>query len=212
MDLKEIFAKLETVEGGADMIAGIKAEQVRLRNESKTNRTKYEGILSALDLEDNDDVITSVGAIKKGLDDVKGTGKKPDELMRSLKELTDKVDTMTKTAANEKEKRISATKMNKALAALQAGKAVDPQTLSQLIIGNIEVKDDDSVVFKEGDKEMSVEDGVKAFLTARPWAVANSQEPGAGSGGGGGGEKATEYDKMSMEEFVAARQKELEGK
>jgi len=38
MELKEIYTKLETVENGAELIAGIKSEINRLNNESKTHR------------------------------------------------------------------------------------------------------------------------------------------------------------------------------
>jgi hypothetical protein len=74
------------------------------------------------------------------------------------------------------------------LAALVENKAIKPETLTKLLLDNVKVGDDDSLVFvgTEGD-EIPVKDGVKGWLTSNPEFLLNNQNPGGGSGGGGTG-------------------------
>ena len=210
MELKEVFTALETQENGADMIAVIKTELTKGRNEAKKNRLQYEGLLSALGIEDSEDAAESAKNLKTTLDSLNASGKKPDELVKGFSELTLKVETLEKERAAEKTKRIESVKMAKALAALQNGNAVDPETTSALILGKIKVNDDESVVFMDNDKEMSVDEGIKAFLASKPYLVKNAGNPGAGSGGGAGGSQL-DYENMSMDDYANARLKELGG-
>ena len=72
-------------------------------------------------------------------------------------------------------------------AALAKGNALNPESMVKLVADSIIAKDDDSLVFKNGDKELSIDEGVKAWLAENPWAVKNTASGGAGSGGGKGG-------------------------
>lgn len=186
--LKEIYAALAAVENGPEMLEDLQTELSKLRSESAARRTEKQKILNTLGVEDE----TGLSSIAEALAAMKKTGSKPDEIGKQIEALTAQVTALTEkataseqTAAAERDKRIAAIKANKALAALQTGNAANPEVISKLILDQINVKDDESIVFKGADgKELSVDDGVKAFLTANPWAVKNTQTPGAGSGAG----------------------------
>ena len=64
MELKDVYAALEKVENGAELITAIKAEINTLNNEAKKHRiageqstTKLKSILDAVGLADGDDVV-----------------------------------------------------------------------------------------------------------------------------------------------------------
>ena len=63
MDMKDVYAALEKLDNGADLITAIKGEINTLNNEAKKNRIagehtaeKLKDVLAGLDLEDADDV------------------------------------------------------------------------------------------------------------------------------------------------------------
>ena len=86
-------------------------------------------------------------------------------------------------AKEERDKRIKTSINTQLLAALNKNNAIMPEEFAQLLSGKVAAKDDDSLVFISDDnKEISVEDGVKAWLSARPNAVKNTLTGGAGSG------------------------------
>lgn len=212
--LQQIYAALAAAPNGPDMLLDLQNEVSNLRTEAATHRTAKQKVLSALGIADGADVDQAVAGIKTTLETLKASGKKPDEmgaqftqLSAEVKRLSDELKAEKDGRQAEREKRIGATKLNKALAALQAGNAINPDVISKLVLGNINVKDDDSLVFTEGDKEMTVEDGVKAYLDANPWLVKNTNNAG---GGGKPPVKPGEQkniDDMSMEEYAAAREK-----
>ena len=213
--LAQIYAALAAVQNGPDMMVDLQTEIGNLRTEAATHRSAKQKVLSALGIADGADVETAVAGIKTTLDTLKASGKNPDEmgaqftqLSAEVKRLSDELKAEKDGRQAERDKRIGATKLNKALAALQAGNAINPDVISKLVLGNINVKDDDSLVFMgEGDKEMTVEDGVKAYLDANPWLVKNTNNAG---GGGKPPVKPGEQkniDDMSMEEYAAAREK-----
>ncbi len=183
MNIKEVYTTLEGMENGADLIAAVKGELQRTRNEAKTARLGYENLLAAVGLEDTDTAVEQAQSLKKALDEFTATGKKPDEAASTIKSLTKQVEDLTKNMAAERDKRVNSTKLSKALAALQAGKAVNPSSMAKLVLDSIKVKDDDSVVYlAEDGTEQTVEDGVRAYLAANPWAVKNEGAAGAGTG------------------------------
>ena len=202
--LKEIYAALAAVEHGPEMLEDLQTELGKLRSESAARRTEKQNILKTLGIEDE----SGVTSIAEALAAMKKTGSKPDEIAKQIEALTTQITSLTEkataseqTAAAEKEKRIAAIKANKALAALQGGNAANPEVISKLILDQIKVKDDDSIVFTGPDgKELSVDDGVKSFLTANPWAVKNTQNPGGNSGGGDPG--THRYTKAEIEKMT----------
>ena len=202
MDLKELYGKLASLEGGAEMESVIKAELTALRNEAATNRIAlaeskkaHEELLKELSITDE----ASKKQLQKELDAIKKSGKKPDEMNTQLEELNKQLDEMKATAEAEKTKRVSAIKQSAALTALQKGNATSPENISKLILDNIVIKDDDSVVFALGDKEHSVNDGVSEWLKANTWAVKVDSSGGLG-GGTPSGQKAptTLYDAVEQ--------------
>lgn len=206
--LQQIYAALAaTGENGSAMMLDLQNEIGTLRTEAANHRSAKQKVLSALGIQDGADVDAAVTGIKTTLETLKASGKKPDEigaqfatLSADVKRLSDELKTEKEGRQAEKDKRINATKMNKALAALQAGNAVNPETLSGIIVPNIIVKDDDSMAYKEGEKEISIEEGIKAFLAANPWAVKNTQKPGSGSTPpANGGGQVTKYTKQQIE-------------
>lgn len=201
MDLKEVFEKLEKLENGAEMITAIKAETNRLNNEAKSHRqngdkaaAKVKELLESLGLEDGDDVVDKVKGLKSTLDSFAQSGKKPEEVARAMADLNKKVEQFTKQLADmtkekeaEKIKRIDAMKTSALVDALTKGNAAAPKDMAKLIADRLVVGDDESLMYKNGDTDVSVEDGVKAWLTENTWAVKANVQGGSGALGGGAG-------------------------
>mgnify|MGYP001168685845 CR=1 FL=1 len=209
MTLQEIYAALAAVENGATMANTIQAEINRLRNEAATYRATKNKILQALGLQDGEDLDNQLAGIQASLSALSKTGNKPDEIGRQLAQLTAQVQQLTEKAKQEeerakaeREKRINTTKLNQALAVLQAGNAANPQEIAKIILSNIQAKDDDTIVYMADGKEMTVEEGVKAWLAANSWAVKNTQTPGAGSAGGGSGGAPVKYTRAQIEKMT----------
>ncbi len=207
MDLKDVYAKLEGIEGGADLITAIKAEVQKINGEAAKSRTegkafaekaeavtkKMTKVLSALELEDGDDLEEKVSAVKSTLDGLKSKGGKPDEVLlkfgkmeKEVKSLQEKLQAATASQEAERAKRMLTLKQSLAIDALTKGNAANPKEMARLILDNIGGDDDSALTYKNGDKEMSIEDGVAEWLKANPWAVKVDPKCGGGSGGAGG--------------------------
>lgn len=200
MELKEIYAKLETVENGAEMIAAIKAEFATLNNEAKKHRqssdtitAKNKAILEALGLEDSDDVAEKAKELKSTLDSFAQDGKTPSDVAKQIAKLTKDIATingkyaeMEKTAQAEKAKRFDAMKNNALIDQLTKGNAAAPKDMAKLIADKLVVNDDETISFVDGETTMSVEDGVKGWLSSNTWAVKANPQGGGGAPAGGG--------------------------
>lgn len=93
--------------------------------------------------------------------------------------------------ADERSRRHDLLKNNTIIAGL-TGKVHNPQEIAKLLLGNVKVNDDDSLLFTGADgKESSIEDGIKSWLSNNAWAAINPQNSGGGSGGGGTGREVT---------------------
>ena len=203
MDMKDVYAALEKLDNGADLITTIKGEINTLNNEAKKNRIagehtaeKLKNVLAGLDLEDADDVADKAKNLKAALDTFAQGGKKPTEVAKQITDLTAQVnkvtkqlDAMTKTAQEEKTKRLDGMKMAKAVELLSKGHAASPENMAKLLESNIIVKDDESLAYNGKDGEISLEDGVADWLKENSWAVKANGGGGSGSpnGGNGGG-------------------------
>ena len=71
MDMKDVYAALEKLDNGADLITAIKGEINTLNNEAKKNRIagehtaeKLKNVLAGLNLEDADDVADKAKNLK----------------------------------------------------------------------------------------------------------------------------------------------------
>ena len=207
MDLKEVFDKLEKLDDGAEMITAIKAETNRLNNEAKTHRqngdkaaVKVKELLESLGLEDGDDVMEKAKGLKSTLDSFAQSGKKPEEIAKAMTDLNRKVEQVTKQLADmtkekevEKNKRIDAMKTSALVDALTKGNAAAPKAMAKLITENLCVGDDESLIYKGADKDMSVEDGVKAWLSENAWAVKANPQNGGGAPAGGASNNADPF-------------------
>lgn len=203
MDMKDVYAALEKLDNGADLITTIKGEINTLNNEAKKNRIagehtaeKLKNVLAGLELEDADDVADKAKNLKAALDTFAQGGKKPTEVAKQITDLTAQVskvtkqlDAMTQTAQAEKAKRLDSLKMAKAVELLSKGHAASPENMAKLLEGSIIVKDDESLAYNGKDGEISLEDGVADWLKENSWAVKANGGGGSGSpnGGNGGG-------------------------
>lgn len=211
MTLDEIYTALAAVENGSAMTAEIKAELNRLRNEAAGHRTKLQKVTTTLGLKDAENLDEAVTGLKASLDAIEASGSKPSEIGTKLAALVKQVETLTQTVAEkekltaaEKEKRIAAVRTAKTVEALTAAKAVAPAELAKILAGQVQIKDDDSIVFMDGTTEKPLNEGIAAYLKANPVFVANAAAPGAGGGSGGApGDK--DPNTMTQEEYVAWR-------
>ena len=199
MDMKDVYAALEKLDNGADLITAIKGEINTLNNEAKKNRIagehtagKLKNVLAGLDLEDADDVADKAKNLKAALDTFAQSGKKPTEVAKQITDLTAQVnkvtiqlDAMTKTDQAEKAKRLDGMKMAKAVELLSKGHAASPENMAKLLEGSIIVKDDESLAYNGKDGEISLEDGVADWLKENSWAVK--------ANGGNGGESSDSF-------------------
>ncbi len=202
MEMKEVYEKLEQMDGGAELITAIKSEVSKLNGEAKTNRensdksaAKVKSILENLGLEDNADVLTRAKELKDTLDTFRQGNKAPSEVAKQITDLTKQVTKvtqqlteMTKTAEAEKGKRYEAMKQSALVSELTKGKAAAPQEMAELIKGNLFVNEKEELMYKSGDDTLSVADGVKSWLDANKWAVKVEGNPGGGAPAGGKGE------------------------
>ncbi|OGM08350.1 MAG: hypothetical protein A2008_12365 [Candidatus Wallbacteria bacterium GWC2_49_35] len=209
MTYAEVLAKLlalnaegkAIIEGGAEMADAIKAEFKIKNDEAAKNRVErnksaelLKKMTEALNIQDGDNVdekLAEIQTLKEGLK----PGAK-NEYQTKYEALEKKFETKIKAleAANqetenkriaEHQKRVHETKVNKALAVLQG--THHPNEMVALVLPNIVMNDDETFVYKSGDKETSVEDGIKDWLKLHPEYVKNVQNSGSGGSGSGGG-------------------------
>lgn len=195
MELKQVYELLEKTENGADAITAIKSEIAKLSAEAKNHRqssekaaAKTKSILEGLGLEDGDNVVEKAKEIKTALDAFSKDGKTPSEVAKDMTELTVKVAALTKqweasenARQAEKEKRFEATKNSALIEALTKGKAAAPKEMAALIAPSLFFDEKEQLMYKDGEKVMSVDDGVKAWLDSNKWAVKIEGNAGGGA-------------------------------
>lgn len=207
MDLKEIYTKLEAMDGGSDIVAAVKSEIEKLNAEAKTHREKaaaaqkelesssgrYDAVLAALGIEDKENAADAAKELKGALDAFAASGKKPDEIAKELSGLTKRLSEIDKELADTKAakeaetaKRIAALKTNSLLQALAKGNAANPEAISKILLENVTVGENDELAMQIGGESVSINDGVAAWLADNAWAVKVNASGGSGSGGHGG--------------------------
>lgn len=179
--LAQIFGALGGVENGQEMISSL---QGIIEENKKTDKSGE--ILQKLGVNSIDElekVVSTLDTFKKAGNDPTALTNQLTQLTKQVKELTAKYEQSEAKAKEEREKRIKTSINTQLLAALNKNNAIMPEEFAQLLAAKVTAKDDDSLVFMSDDnKEISVEDGVKAWLSARPSAVKNTLTGGAGSG------------------------------
>lgn len=210
MTLAELLAKLEAkkddgtpvIEGGQEMANAVKAELKVRNDEAAKHRTEKNEALKltkkyseALDIQDGDDLEEKLAEVKALKEQSSKPGAKNEDKAKyealekkfeaKLKALEAANETEKKARLDEYQKRITQTKVNKALAALQGTHR--PEEMVTLVMSFIETKDDETFIFKNGEKESTIEDGVKDWLKLHPEYVKSDQNLGSGGSGSGGG-------------------------
>lgn len=201
--LEQIYEALGKIENGGTMVADLQDVIRSTRDEAAKSRIEKNKILDALNLRSGGDpdgnlqnIVATLTALQAAGGDPSKLGTQVDDLRKQVKELTEKYTASEKLAAEEKEKRIQTAMKSQVLAALTDGKAVKPDVFTQVLLGNISAKDDGSLVYKDGDKEMTIADGVAGWLKANPWAVKADVQTGAGGGGSNPPEKEYSFDDL----------------
>lgn len=228
--LEEILKALEGLDDGAEYVSGLKtlSEEIGKKNREAQNlrtrlktaedsigavNSKFSKVAQFIGLEDEvEDLEAALEALKSKKDTKDGKSapeiaeltSQLNQLKRDMKKLSDDKVTFEKTANEEKAKRHTVLRDLALRNALEAGKAVKPQRLTKMLVNNVKIMDDDSLIFVNDDgSEVTVDEGVKSFLTENPEFVVNPQNPGAGGGGGNG--KQPDFNNMSQADYVKWR-------
>ena len=214
---QDAIKALETLENGAELTQAIRSALNKANNEAKTLRDRSKNLAEVLGVdlsaEDYDD---QVAGVKSSLEAIKTSGGKPDELGRKLSTLEQQLKTITteneankKAAADATAKRAASVRKSALVEALTKAGAVKPTELARLLEDRAKVLDDDKVVYLDGETEIDLVQGAAKYLEANPEFKINTGKPGAGSSPGAGA-GANDFEKMSMAEYAAARQKQIE--
>ena len=183
MTLAELYAKLEEIEGGKDLIAGFKAEISKINDGAKTERLKFESKITEL--------TTARDELKGKVDEYEANkGQKTPEIIaleKQVKGLTDKYEAAEKARQDEIQKRTDS--------------EISAQTIAALVAGQISVQDDGSYGWKKEDGTIgTIEECATAFLADKPYAVKTAQNGGSGAGAGnatGGNAQLAEMFKIA---------------
>ena len=194
MTLAELYAKLEEIEGGKDLIAGFKAEISKINDGAKTERLKLESKITEL--------TTARDELKGKVDEYEANkGQKTPEIIaleKQVKGLTDKYEAAEKARQDEIQKRTDSEISAQTIAALTKANCTDAQTCSKLVAGQISVQDDG---WKKEDGTIgTIEECATAFLADKPYAVKPAQNGGSGAGAGnatGGNAQLAEMFKIA---------------
>lgn len=195
MEMKEVYEKLEKLENGKELVEAVKAEFAKVNAEAKGHRekgdkaaAKIKSILENLGLEDTDDVADKAKELKTTLEAFQQGKKTPTEVAKQMTTMSQQLETLRKqfedadkAAKAEKTKRLEVSKTSAIIDALTKGKAASPADMAKLIADNVYFDETENLAYKDGEKVMSVMDGVNAWLGANPWAVKVEGNKGSGS-------------------------------
>ena len=205
--LAQIFGALGGVENGQEMISSL---QGIIDENKKTDKSGE--ILQKLGVNSIDElekVVSTLNTFKTAGNDPTVLTAQLSQLTKQVKDLTAKYEQSEAKAKEERDKRIKTSINTQLMSELTKGNAIMPETFAQVLAGSVAAKDDDSLVFLGKDnKEISIADGVKAWLEANPSAVKNNIQPGAGSKAGAeGGAKMTvqQLSDMDIKEYMQYR-------
>lgn len=194
MTLAELYAALEKLEGGKDLVAGFKGEISRINEVAKTDRLKFEKTIT--------DLTSARDELKGKVDEYEAhKGEKSPEILaleKQIKGLTDKYEQSEKARQAEIEKRTNYEISAQTIAALTKANCTDAETFSKLIAGQISVQEDGSYGWTKDDGTIgTIEECATAFLADKPYAVKTTQKGGSGAGAGnandGNGQLAEMY-------------------
>jgi hypothetical protein len=221
MTIEEILKSLEGYEK-KDEVKGLieklientgKESSKKANGEAKNLRERLKKLLGALDLDETDD------DLDEKIEELK-TLKKPEtkDKLSDYEKLSKEVGVMKREREAEKadkakltEKVHSGLKKSSLIKALTEKNAIDPELIAEVLSGKLKVKEDDSVVFLDGENEVDVAKGVEGFLETKKHLIKNSQSPGAGSSSGGQDGTQTpsveQLKAMNVEDYIKNRPK-----
>ncbi len=228
---EEIIAALKNVEGGEEFVTGfnnllkdannniklvkeLTAKVSDLTADKETLTGNYNKLFDfiglPLDTSNLDEALKEIKKKQQEKDkstaDIATLKSQLNEMKRNYKTLSDKSAKFEKQASTEKTKRQGMIKEMALRTALEVNKALNPAITSRLMMGNIKVLDDDSVIYVDDDgSEVTVDEGVKSFLTKYPDYRANRQLSGAGGGFNGSSGGNVDYETLSPAEYRKAR-------
>jgi len=202
--LKEIIAAKDMeikTKGKAAKDAQTTLKDVQAKEKAATERLTT--VLEHFEIDgDAEDMEEAIEAAKTKLKTAKEGGASAPEVTQLQKELsklqrdfkklqTTNADT-EKLFQEERTKRYKSLKEQVVISEMVKNNIENPELYLNNIIDNVEVGDDDSLIFKNSNaEELSIADAVKEFATKYPRIVVNNQTPGANSGGVDGGKKGT---------------------
>lgn len=228
---EEIIAALKNVDGGEEFVTGfnnllkdannniklvkeLTAKVSDLTADKKTLTGNYNKLFDfiglPLDTSNLDEALEEIKKKRQQKDkpdaDIATLKSQLNEMKRNYKTLSDKSAEFEKQASTEKTKRQGMIKEMALRTALEVNKALNPAITSRLMMGNIKVLDDDSVIYVDDDgSEVTVDEGVKSFLDKYPDYRANRQLSGAGGGFNGSSGGNVDYETLSPAEYRKAR-------
>lgn len=185
MTLAELYAKLEELENGKDLVDGFKSEIAKINKASKDDRLKFESQIAEL--------TKSRDGLQSKIDEFEAhKGDKTPELValeKQLKAMNDKFEASEKARQEETNKRIDSEISAQTVAALNKANAIDSEEFSKIIRNQITVQDDGSYGYSKEDGTVgTIEECVNAWLDGKDWAVKATQNGGSGAGAGNGGD------------------------
>ena len=181
MTLAELYAALERLASGKDLVAGFKGEISRINEGAKADRLKFEKQIT--------DLTTARDELKGKVDEYEAhKGEKSPEILaleKQIKGLTDKYEQAEQARPADIEQRTNSEISAQTSAALTKANCTDAETFSKLITGQITVQQDGTYGWTKEDGTIgTIEECATAFLADKPYAVKTVQNGGSGAGTG----------------------------
>lgn len=201
--LDEVRSFLEKQPDGKDyieaIVTSVESEKQRgIQESQKSNKEaqnlrKYKIALEGLgyNAEEHqlEDFITTLKTSKEEATESKKTKTTLESISKDFENLKKNFDTSQLELAKERKlaqdlKQKTITSKLKETLTTKLGQTIYGADLiidSLITSGKVAVDENENPIFKDGDKSVSIDDGVKQFLEARPDLVKNNQKPGASS-------------------------------
>lgn len=185
----------------------------KLRDENKTLRTEKEGLSK-----NYDEILKSKSSLEEqlsGIDEKIAQAKKDGESSK-VKELEaerakhSELSTSLENLQKANQKLTIDSGVSKGLSGFDV---IDSEVVSTVLRQNVSMGEDGQLRYKNGETELSVEDGFKDFFENKPHLLKAKGEGGSGAGGGGGSGNIPKQDfGGSTETRIAAIEKMIASK
>lgn len=199
MTLSEIYAKLDNLENGKELIAGIQQHIQSVNEEAKRNRENWQV--------EKERAKTAEEQLSEYTKEGKTVGEwKADvnQLQKQMNELKEKYETAEKEREAERSKRIQATLQNAVIGELQKANCINPQEIGKIIMSQVSMGENDTIVYGE---DKTLEDGISEYLKANTWAVSNTATAGSGANAP---KTSVDINSLTYSEMIALKAKQPE--